>query len=262
MRTQKMKIALASVLGSFWLGACGMGGQVEAQEKGAGTSKEAVQCTMESLKELDLKAFNECTDNYVETYYNWLGIPVEREYRVFNELLQPGLKLGKHYQFNLRMAEKIVENLEWEIMDIRESDSQAEIDMEITNLDMADVTGDYEIFLWENMIAGKGTGIWQMLSDVADLANGGEELLAIMDAQEDTCTIAVTVSAYREDGCWKLHADDEFINAFMGNMNQGEYSEEVEQRLIELEEEYAKKLGNWEAGFVDDVEKWADGLFE
>ena len=76
MRTQKMKIALASVLGSFLLGACGMSGQAEARAKGTGTPEDAVQCTMESLKELDLDIFNECTDNYVGTYYNWFGIPV------------------------------------------------------------------------------------------------------------------------------------------------------------------------------------------
>ena len=255
MRTQKMKIALAFVAGSLLLGACGMGGQADAQAKGTGTLEDAVQCTMESLKELDLDTFNERTDNYVETYYNWLGIPVEWEYRVFNELLQPGLKMGKHYQFNLQMAEKTVEQLEWEITDIRENGSQAEVDMEITNLDMTDVVGKYEILLWENMIAGKGTGMLQMLSDVADLANGGEDLLAIMDEQEDTCTIVVTVQAYRENGCWKLHVSDEFINAFMGNMNLGEYSEEVEQRIAELEEEYAEKMADWEEGFVEGMEK-------
>lgn len=261
-RTQKMKIAAVSYLGVFLLGACGMSGHVEAQAKGAGTPEEAVECTMESLKELDLDTFNECTDNYVETYYNWLGIPVEREYRVFNELLQPGLKKGKHYRFNLAMAEKIVEHLEWEITDIRENGDQAEIDMEITNLDMADVVGYYEILVWENMIAAEGTGIWQMVSDIADLANGGEALLALMDEQEDVCTIAVTVSAWREDGRWRLHADDEFINAFMGNMNLGEYSKEVKQRLSELEEAYEDKIEVWGAGFGDKVEKWADGLLE
>ncbi|MDE5933030.1 MAG: hypothetical protein K2H40_11205 [Lachnospiraceae bacterium] len=262
MRTQKMKIAAASLFGSFLLGACGMIGQVEAQTKGAATPEETVQCTMESLKELDLETFNECTDNHVETYYNWLGIPVEREYRVFNELLQPGLKRGKHYRFNLAMAEKTVEHLEWEITDIRENGDQAEIDMEITNLDMADVTGNYVILVWENMVAAEGTGMWQMISDMADLANGGEALLALMDELEDTCTIAVTVSAWREDGCWKLHASDEFINAFMGNMNLGDYSEEVEARIAELEEAYEEKIEAWGTGFENKVEKWANGIFE
>lgn len=249
MRTTKMKIVIAAVIGSLLTGACGMNGRAEAQEKSAGTPGEAVQCTMESLKELDLETFNARTDNYLETYYNWLGIPIEREYRVFNELLQPGLKKGKHYRFNLQMAEKMVEGLEWEVTDIRENDGKAEIDMEITNLDMTDVIGYYEISVWENMIAAKGTGMWQMIQDMAELANGGEEFLAIMDEWEDTCTIAVTVNAYRENGSWKLHIDDAFINAFMGNLNRGEYSEEMKQRLAELEREYEDKLAEWEAGF-------------
>lgn len=64
---------------------------------------------MESLKDLDLEAFNGCTDNYVSTERNWIGIPVRREYKVFNELLQPGVETGKRYEVNYRLAEKIVE---------------------------------------------------------------------------------------------------------------------------------------------------------
>ena len=118
MKMRKVKIMSAVLFSGFCLGACGMSG--DAKGKGAGTPEEAMQCTMESLKELDLDAFNSYTDNYVETYYNWLGIPVEAEYRVFNELLQPGLKKGKRYRFHLQMAEKTVEGLEWEITDVRE----------------------------------------------------------------------------------------------------------------------------------------------
>lgn len=247
MRIQKLKIALLVITGSLGMEACGGIGPAEARAKGAETLEEAVQCTMESLKELDLDAFNECTDNYVETYYNWLGIPVEAEYRVFNELLQPGLNKGKHYRFNLQMAEKIVENLEWEVTDIREDDGKAEIEMKITNRDMADVTGYYEISVWENMIAAEGSGMWQMMKDMADLANGGEELLAIIDAQDDTCTIVLTVIANQEDDSWKIHVDDDFINAFMGNINRGEYSEEIKKRLAQLEEEYEDKLVEWES---------------
>ncbi len=247
MKMRKVKIMSAVLFSGFCLGACGMSG--DAKGKGAGTPEEAMQCTMESLKELDLDAFNSYTDNYVETYYNWLGIPVEAEYRVFNELLQPGLKKGKRYRFHLQMAEKTVEGLEWEITDVREEGGNAEIDMEITNLDMTDVTGYYEIALWENMIASNGTGIWRMIKSMADLADGGEELLAIMDAQEDTCTIAVTVRAYQEGDDWKLHVENRFINAFMGNMMLGEYSEEITERLEQLEEEYEDKLAEWEISF-------------
>ena len=109
MRTSKMKVLFAAVLGSLLTGACGMSGRAETLVKDTETPEKAAQCAMESLGELDLETFNACTDNYVETYYNWLGIPVEAQYRIFNELLQPGRKTGKRYRFNLRMAEKIVE---------------------------------------------------------------------------------------------------------------------------------------------------------
>ncbi len=247
MKTQKMKIMLITVLGSLLTGACGMSGQAEEQGKEAEIER-TVQWTMESLKELDLDTFNECTDNYVETYYNWFGFPVETEYRIFNELLQPGFKTGKRYRFQRQMAEKVVEELEWEVMDIREESGAAEIDMIITNRNMADAMGYYEISVWEGMIAAEGSGMWQMVSDMADLVNGKEELLAMIDAQEETFTIAVTVTAYREDGGWRLHLDDAFINAFMGNLNRGDYSEEIQERLEQLEKEYEDKLVEWEAG--------------
>ena len=246
MKKSKTKIAVAVILGSLLTEACGMNGQGRAWAVGVGTPEDAVQCTMESLKALDLETFNACTDNYVETYYNWIGFPVETEYRVFNELPQPGSKRRKNYQFNLKMAEKTVEGLEWEITEVREKDGKAEIDMEITNLDMTDVTGYYEITILENMIAAEGLGMWQLMQDVMDLTNGGEELLAIMDTWEDTCTIPVTVFAWQENGGWKLHVDDDFVNAFMGNLNRGTYSDEIEQRLAQLEEEYADKVAEWE----------------
>ena len=223
MKTQKMKIMLITVLGSLLTGACGMSGQAEEQGKEAEIER-TVLWTLYSLKELVMDTFIEFRYYYVESYYKWFGFPVETEYRIFNELLQPGFKTGKRYRFQRQMAEKVVEELEWEVMDIREESGAAEIDMIITNRNMADAMGYYEISVWDGMIAAEGSGMWQMVSDMADLVNGKEELLAMIDAQEETCTIAVTVTAYREDGGWRLHLDDAFINAFMGNLNRGDYS--------------------------------------
>ena len=90
------------LLGSITLSACGTHTTASAN-KALLTAQDAAECTMARLKALDLEGFNECTDNYVETYYNWIGMPVEKEYRVFNELLQPGIKTGKwknKYEFN------------------------------------------------------------------------------------------------------------------------------------------------------------------
>ena len=158
---KKMKIGILGIMlsGSLAISACS--GDIPL------SAKEAAECTMESLKSLDLDQFNQCTDNYVETYHNWIGIPVESEYRVFNELLQPGVKLGKwkkKYELNRKLSEKMMENLAWKIEDVQEDGNRAEIIMEISNLNMVDVMGKYEIQLLENMIASDGTGMVQIIS--------------------------------------------------------------------------------------------------
>lgn len=230
-------------------------------------AEETAECTMESLKVLDLDQFNQCTDNYVETYRNWIGIPVESEYRVFNELLQPGVKLGKwkkKYEFNRKLSEKMMENLAWKIEDVQEEGNQAEITMEISNLNMADVMGKYEIRIWENMIAGEGTGLGQMIKDLTNIMDDEEGLLAVLEEcdAEDISTIEVTVTAFREDGAWKLHLDDAFVNAFMGNINAEEYSEDVQRRIEELEKRQEEKVDEWADKFAERVERWAEDFLE
>ncbi len=265
---KKLRIGLLGIIlfGSIVLSACGTHTANRADEALL-TAKDAAEYTMESLKALDLEQFNACTDNYVETYHNWIGIPVETEYRVFNELLQPGVKTGKRkkkYEFNHKFAEKMMENLAWEIKDVKEDEDSAEITMEITNLNMADVMGKYEIYLFENMLGSPGIGLTQMIKDISNIMDDEGGLLAIMEScdKDNICTLEVTVTAYRENGMWKIHLDDEFINAFMGNINELAYSEDVQKKIDELEKLQNEKLDEWAEEFSNDVEKWAEGLFE
>lgn len=130
--------------------------------------QDTAKYAMEALKQLDLETWNRYTDNYVSTEKNWLGIPVSREYRVFNELLQPGLWKGKRYQSNYRFAQGLVKHLTWKIEAVRENGESAEIDMVISNRDMKDVTGNYLIYVMEEMLDGGGTGIKAMLKNLAD----------------------------------------------------------------------------------------------
>lgn len=240
---------------------CGCG----KAEQGPGTDmpEDAAEYVMERLKELDLPAFNAYTDNYVRTYHNWVGVATEREYRVFNELLQPGLVKGKRYESSRKFAEKILEHMEWEITDVRQEGEEAEIDMRITNVNMQDVLGDYEISIMENILESAGSGMGQFISSMADLTNGKEELLLIMDALDETdlCTMEVTLLAYRENGQWKIHVSDEFVNAFMGNMMSEEYSEDMEQRIDKLMEENERKVDEWADEFEESVEDWAEKVF-
>lgn len=232
----------------------------EAEEK---TPKEAANGMMNNLKELDLEAFNACTDNYVRTYHNWIGIPTEREYRVFNELLQPGMAKGKHYVSNRRFAEKIMEHMEWEIIDVRQEGDRAEIDMIITNVNMRNVMGEYEMCILESMLEAPGSGLGQMMREMAGLAKGKEKLLSIMDGLDvtDTWTTEVTVMANWEDGRWKMHVSEAFINAFMGNMLAEDYEEELERRIDELMEENEDKVDKWADQLGENVEEWAEKVF-
>ena len=181
MKTRKIRIILVMlVLGAIII--TSLGCAKKGQKAWGETPEETAEYMMERLKELDLAAFNECTDNYVRTYRNWIGIATQREYRVFNELLQPGMVKGKRYESNHKFAEKTVEHMEWEITDVRQDGERAEIDMKITNVNMQDVLGDYEISILENMLESTGIGMGGLVRNVSDLANGKEKLLSIMEA--------------------------------------------------------------------------------
>ena len=232
----------------LFLCACA-GRQEEAGTAGTDrdTPEKAVAYTMEKLKELDMEAFNGCTDNYVRTYRNWLGFPTEREYRVFNELMDTDWKKGSRYEANYRLAEKSLERMNWEIKDVREETDRAEIDMEITNIDMMEVLGNYEVYQLEYMMNEGNPGIGQFVKGMLNLTNVREDLVMIMDAlgEEDIRTVSVTVQAYKEEGQWKVHLSQEFIEAFMGYGDSEGYSEEMEQRIEELESRYEEEMEKW-----------------
>lgn len=250
-----MKLFLA-VFMSLSLTACGG----NAANKSA--PEMAMESTMESLKALDLKAFNNHTDNYIATHRNWLGIPVRMEYRVFNELMQPGMKNGKRYKWNKEFAEKIVENLSWEIGEVREEGDEAQIDLTLFNKDLTDVTGIYTLNLMKGMIESEGIGLMHLAREVYDLVNDGGDLCAIIDEIDQTRSFTVTVQAKRKDGKWIIHLSEDFIDAFMGNFggsfSDGSYSEEIEKQLDNFDSEMDRKMDK----IGEDIERWAEGLFE
>lgn len=249
--------------GTLFLNGCGK------QEPKAlpSTPQEAVEYTMESLKTLDLKTFNACTDNYVQTWHNWIGVPAEREYRIFNELLQPRAKHRKRYQSDYRLAQKMTENLEWEIADIRENGDTAEIDMEVTNINMRKAMENYETRILENVLESEGLGIMQLMTDLSELVAGKETLLAIIDDLEDSdiCTVSVTAQAYQDNGQWKIHLSRDFINAFSGNMYSDDYAEATEQQISGLENQIESNAETWAENLEKKITKkitgW-EGQFE
>lgn len=254
---KKGKLILALIM-CLCLTAC-TGNFAKALEASS-TPEAAMESTMESLKALDLEAFNDHTDNYIETHRNWLGIPVGREYRVFNELLQPRIQGRKQYKWNKELAEKIVENLSWEIEEVRENGNEAQIDLILSNKDLTDVTGIYELNLIEGMIESTGTGMMYLTREMFDLANSGGDLCAIVDRMDQTGSFAVTVQAKRENGKWVIHLSEEFIDAFMGNLggsfSDGKYSEELEKQLEKADLE----MNNMEDELGENIEQWVEGL--
>lgn len=258
MKSAKKFLSILIVICSA-LTACG-----SKEASGADSAQEAAEVSMKALETLDLKAFNSYTDNYVKTYRNWIGIPTSREYRIFNELLQPAIiKGGKYrtkYKANEKLYKKALKNMTWDIKDVQENGSTADIKIEITNADLSDATGLYMIHVMEDMINSGGTGIRQMIKNLSNLDYDKESILPYMDSEE-TFTSTVSVQASKKSGKWKLHVDDSLINAFLGNFGSGEYSDEVQQRLDELEAEYENKMNDWADGFGNDILDLADKVF-
>lgn len=245
---------------------CACAGAKPAETAGAKTAPgDTAELVMSSLKTLDLDTFNHYTDNYICTHRNRIGIPTSREYRIFNELLQPALVKGRHYKRNYQLSQKILQNLTWEITDVRETGQTAEIDISITNIDMSVVTGNYIISLLENMSQSKGLGIGSLVKDMLDLSRDMDGFLTIIDSldSDDTCTIKVTLSAFEENGKWKLHVSDEFINAFMGdNIDSEEYPEEITRKIEELEREVENNAEKWAEDFEIRADRWAESFEE
>ncbi len=52
-----------------------------------------------------------------------------------------------------------------------------------------------------------------------------DDLIRFIDETENMWTDQVTVMAFKEDGVWKIGLTDEFINAFMGNIESEEIFE-------------------------------------
>ena len=75
-------------------------------------------------------------------------------------------------------------------------------------------------------------------------------------------TTDVEVTVCRENNRWIMKITDPFIEAFMGNFGTGEFSDEVKERIDELETEYEKKMDQWGEDFGSRIEQWVEGIFD
>lgn len=234
-----------------------LGGYVKKEPNPApDTPQETAECIMESIQNLDMDTFNQYTDNYVQTYHNWIGIPTETEYQVFNELLQPQSKHSKRYQTAYKLDQKMTEKLTWEITEVRENGNTAEIDITVTNIDMSKVMDAYEASIIENMLESPGSGITQLIRDTMAVK---DTLISIIEGLDDSdiTTVHVTVSAYQDKDQWKIHLSHDFINAFFGNMYTHNTAD-TNQRISDLEQQMENKVEEWAEQFEDHVHKWTE----
>lgn len=238
----------------------------KTEAKAQKTPKDAVTCAMEAFKSVDTETFNACTDNYQGTEKNWLGIPTVRRYKVFNELLQPGSQKSERfrekYEADRMAAERIAENLTWEIGEVEETGEQAQIGMVITNTDLSDVMGNYVTDILEEVLDDSTKGLSHMLLDLSEMDYDMSRVLPYLEEATGTRTASVTVTAYKEDGKWKIHLSDSLLDAMMGDFKAGNFSEKIEERIDELEERYDEKMEQWGEKFGERVEKGVERLFE
>jgi len=241
MKVSKIKAAVVLAAAVLFTACAG-----RTKETKADTPREAAEQVMTSIKELDLKTFNAYTDNYEGT---------RRNFKVFQELLQFHVFESKRYKEKYRFARKVVEELDWEIGEVKEQDGgrEARIEMTITNRDMARAIERYTMWVMEEAVNEAGIGAASLAGNISWTLNQcDDDLIRFIDETEHTRTDQVSVTAYQEDGGWKLKLTDEFINAFMGNMDSEEYDEELEEHMDELlkklEDDYVEKIGRWSEG--------------
>lgn len=192
---------------------------------GTDSPQEAAESVMQSIKDLDLETFNAYTDNYEGTSWNFIGFAVEKKYKVFQDLLQPRIFGSKRYEEKHRFAEKTVEGLTWEIGKVEEKDGgrKAAIELTLTNKDMAEAVERYTMWVIEDAVNDAGYGAVSLIKNISSAINEcDDDLIRFIDETQEMRTEDVTVTAYQEDGKWKLHLTDEFINAFMGDIDSEE----------------------------------------
>lgn len=233
MRMFNSKKGIALFLaGAVLFTACG--GRTRNME--TDTPKETAEQVMNAIKELDLKTFNAYTDNYEGVCWSFFGFPVEKEYKVFQELLKPHIYENKWYKEKHRFAEKVVENLTWEIGEVQEEKGgkKASIELTLTNKDMAEAMENYTMWVVEDAVRDAGIGAVSIVKNISLTVNEcDDDLIRFIDETEHTWTEEVTVTAVKEEGVWKLKLTEEFINAFMGNIDSQEYEGSLDQHIDE-----------------------------
>lgn len=163
----------------------------------AATPQGAAQLVMESLKLLDMKAFNTYTDNIRQeggTHITMFG-------GAENELTEEDKALEREF----------VRMLSWKIGTVTVKGDSAVVNMEITNADLSGVIGVImKDSLKEALKSNPDYGLLE--KQMTD---------RVKEAQKTTITLSCAVTLNKTGEIWRVHLDEAFVNAVCGNLLKG-----------------------------------------
>lgn len=163
----------------------------------AATPQGAAQLVMESLKSLDMKAFNTYTDNVRQEG--------DKTVTMFG---------GFQYDPNDKeqaLEREFVRMLSWKMGTVTVKGDSAIVNMEITNADLSGIIGVVmKDSLKEALKSNPDYGLLE--KQMTD---------RVKEAQKTTITLACAVTLKKTGGIWKVHLDESFVNAVCGNLLKG-----------------------------------------
>lgn len=166
----------------------------------ASTPAGTVELALEAVKAVDIEAFNRLTDNIRKDGTSTTGMTLFGDE---NSNLSEGDK---------KLAQELFRNLSWTVGAVTQSGDTATVALKITNADFTSVLG---VVVKEAMGQAFGT-----VSGGADSMDRMMEL--ILAAQKDAgITLEATAKVVKTGGVWKVHLDDNLVNAVCGNLLTG-----------------------------------------
>lgn len=224
----------------------GCGSQAAQQSE---TPEETIHTAFTALQELDMRTFNACTNNKTASGCY-----------LFEELTRKVQKEG-HRQ----LAQAMVENLSWEIVDIHTQGNLAQADVIIKNKDFSDAIGNFVADLINNINDGRkdGYNLAKVITQTVDEAqNSPETLLPYLQNTKKELTTELTITLKQTDNGWQIQLDDTLCNVLTGNMGDEKISEDIEQRIAAAEELLNNNLDRWSSQLEEKSGQWSERLEE
>lgn len=156
--------------------------------------EEVVYLTMDALKELT-----------PEEWVSYLGM---------NDIFATGNALGS--KIDLALASQISADFSYAIREARIEDTSAQVDVEITSLDLVKVLSDYMEDLLD--YASTTEAVRATDSELSDKTS--QLLLDRLNANQDTASRTVTLNLINNGYNWDLQLDDAFTDALLGNLTE------------------------------------------